>query len=426
MRQPLISNKKEFLSTFLLVSIYALAFLGLQFFLFNTGVVSTLPSAANLVSWDAGWYKSIAQSGYSFSDSGQSSAGFFYLFPAIWGITHLDGFGISFINIFFFAIGFSLLCDLLKPSVSDKMLWLSVPVVFFAFVPYSEALFFLLSALSLIGVVRNIRWLVWISLLLISLTRASVLFLVPAFFFMELIGNDRKNWHKGLLRYLVDYVTPLITGLAIFTWVQYKMTGVWFAYFIAQRKFWDRKYSIPVFPLSATAHFRSLWLGSLAVLACLISLLLLIKMGAQWLAKNKTGDKMLLLAIVYLSMTLFITLFYNPRWSINTTDIVGISRYALINPFFYIFLHHLTKNITYRWPQYLLAFVLANLVWVACGAYVHIQAYLFYTANTIIVFLFMLHANKKLTWPAMILMAIFLIFQVQLFQQFISFSVLPE
>jgi len=419
MNDSILFKKKDILNTFLLVIVYACAFYCIQFFLFKAALVANFPTSENLVHWDAGWYKTIADDGYVFSNSGQSNSGFFMLFPIVWKITHLGVWGISFLNIIFFAIGFSLITNLFELSIADKLLWLSIPTVIFVFIPYSEALFFFLSAVSVAAIVNRIKWLIWLSLFFLALTRATTVFLIPAFLFMELLSNDRNNWRKSLISYFINYTVPLLAGLGCFILYQYCKTGIWFAYFIQQSKQWNRQYTLPEFPLRNPIGYNLVWLSALAMFVCFIAFLFLVRTIKQWIYANTQQDKLLVLSIGYLTMTLYIILSYNVP-----TTVLGAFRYAMMNPFFYIFLHHFTKNVEYKRKDYLLAFFIANVVWFFFGSFMHIQLILFYSFDTALLFIYMAHSNKKNDWPVIVLFGINVFFQIMFFQQFITHTLI--
>jgi hypothetical protein len=413
------SGRKVFFHTVLFVVIYVFLFYCLQFFLARFGMAAHYPTGENITSWDAGWYRAIAERGYIHDDQGQSNTGFYFLFPFLWKILHLNAWGISAFNALCFATGLGVIASLYKLSVAERLLLLTMPQVIIAFVPYSEALFFLLSALSFLGVHQQNRGLTWISLFLLSLTRATTITLIPAFLAMELLTNDRNLWGKSLVRYLVNYFLPLITGLAVFVLIQYAQTGVWFAYFKAQSTFWMRIYSPPIFPLKGS-DYSTFWLNAMAVFVCFIAALYLITFSVRWLIRNVRYEKELVLSISYLAITLYLTLFYSAKWEADKTDVIGTFRYALLNPFFFRFLIYLTKECQYKWQHYVLAIILASGTWMAFGAYIHIQYFLFFTGNTVIIVLYMLNSNKKLEWPAFMVIALNFFFQVFYFQKFIS------
>jgi hypothetical protein len=413
-------ERKDFITGFFLVIFYVLGFYGLQFFLYNMGMDVKIPTDKNLYAWDVGFYQSIAYGGYVFKDSGCNS-GFFFLFPLLWHILHLGIWGVCIMNVLLFATGFSLLTSFLKLGIQDKLVWLTVPAFYFVFIPYSEALFFFLAVLCIIGIEQHRMPLVWVSIFLLSLTRATTLFMIPAFLIMQLVGNERKLWRKAFISYLCNYLVPSIIGFATFVIVQFVATGVWFAYFKQQSIFWERKFTEPVFPLSGyDGSDRLIWLNALALFICFVSLVLVIRLIILWALKGKTANKSYLLSLVYLSIILYIIIFYNPKWGTNTTLVIGAIRYALVNPFFYIFLYYNTIKIQYTWVHFTIVFLVSSLFWMVFGSYKHIDYQLFFTADTVIIFFYMFYANRKLTWPAIIISAINIFFQVMLFQQFIK------
>jgi hypothetical protein len=302
----------------------------------------------------------------------------------------------------------------------EQWLWLSMPAVFFAFVPYSEALFFMLSAVCLLGIKEQNRWLIWISLFLLSLTRATAIFVIPAFLVMEVMGSRRAEIGQALVRYISLYILPSVAGLTLFVLIQYRATGVWFAYFKTQSTFWRRFFTEPVFPLQNGTGDSTVWLNALAIFFCLAAFIFIVGVIVQWLADDKPKNKVLILSACYLSMTLGTSLFYSPQWVTGKTDMMGTFRYAMMTPFFYVFLHHFTWVVQYKWYHFLLVILLANTVWMAFGAYLHLSQFLFYTGNTIMILCYMLYAKAKPGWPAILLTSVNFFMQVHLFQQYLS------
>ena len=412
--------KKGFLPTFLLVVLYVAAFYGFQVFLHTMGAVANTPNEVNLGLWDAGWYRSIAEQGYKYTPGGNNTA-FFFLFSVVWQVSHLGVWGISIFNTLLFAAGFSIVTGFFNLSVADKLLWLSVPSVYFCFIPYTESLFFLLSSLCIWGIMRHKMWLVWLSLFLLSLTRATAIFFIPALLFMELAANSRQSWLKSLSHYSMHYLLPIVLGTTAFVLYQFQATGVWFAYFKQQAEYWDRTFSMPVLPLTGLmGNEKTLWLSALCLFVCFIAFILLIRQLVQWLVKGKVTDRLLVLSAGYLSMVMYSIVFFNPTWLSLTTNVIGANRYTLVNPFFFIFLHHLTKPLTYTWKHYLVVFVISTLFWFFFGSYKDLHSVLFYSFNTAILFLYLLYADKKLSWPVVMITALNIFFQVYLFQQHIG------
>lgn len=413
-------HKKELLQTFLMVMVYGLSFYALQIVLYRSGLFAHYPTHDDLVSWDAGWYRSIARSGYAFNSTGQSNSGFYYLFAAIWGLTGFNGVAMSILNMAFFATGFSILSGMFQLQTREKMLWLSMPAVFFAFVPYAEALFFLLSTLCLYGIASQKKGFIIAGLFLLSLTRATAIFVIPAFLCMELLGGSRKEIPRNLLRYLGLYILPSLAGLATFVFIQYRATGVWFAYFIAQSTFWKRIYAAPIFPLYNSVGYHTFLLNALALFTCLTAFITLMVFAVRWLGRQQQQNKVLVVSLAYLTMNLFSSLFYSPQWFEGLTDVIGSFRYVMMTPFFYVFLNYFSRQLEYRWQHYILAVLYATAVWMAFGAYVHLQELLFFTFNTVLIVLFMLSGKSKAEWATIALTVINFLFQMLLFQFFIG------
>jgi hypothetical protein len=414
------TSHKTFLQTFLLVVIYAFAFYALQVFLNTSAIVPVMPDVKNICGYDSNWYKSIAEQGYVYSPYGNNTA-FYFLFSLIWKFSHLGTWGICVLNVFLFATGFSVLCSFFELSLTDKLLWLSVPCMYFCFIPYTEALFFLLSALCLLGIIKDKVWLIWVSLFFLSLTRATAVFFIPAFLCMELAANTRQTWYKSLGRYVVRYLLPILIGTAVFVLYQYWKTKVWFAYYIQQTYFWERKFAWPSFPLTGLAgDQRLIWLSALSLFIGFTAFVILFWYMIRWLVKNKMADKLFLLSLGYLTMSLVSIVFFNPCWGSGTTNVIGANRYTMVNPFLFIFIYHLTKNINYTWVHFLVVVVASTLFGFFFGSYKHIDNVLFFSSGTVFVVLYMLYANKKLSWPVLVLTAFNLFLQIHLFQQYLG------
>lgn len=408
----------------LLASLYLLALYVFQFFIVKAGFESEVPNPETLLRFDAGVYQNIAGNGYSYPDAQCNNTGCYMLFPLVWRILHVGIISMTLVNILFFSAGFAIICSMYQASVTEKMLWLTTPSLYFIAAPYSEALFCLLTAVSLYGIRQNKRSIIWIGLFLLSLTRATAIFLIPALLLMELVANDRSDWFKAVQRYLVNYALPVIAGLAVFVSVQYYQTGIWFAYYKQQIKYLGHEWALPKLPFqNCYGGLRIMWLEGLAMVACLIALVLLLKYVYNWLAANKVAeDRVLILSLTYLPIVLFSIVFCNPTWGASgTTNIFGLHRYTLCTPFIFVFLHHATYTRSqYRIKDLLLVFLLCNIALLSLGSYLHILTLLYYNFITIVVLLYMLHNNKKYEWAPLVLIAINVYFQVQLYQQYLS------
>ena len=425
MKNTQIKIGNDFLFTFLLVLAYGALFYGVQFFLFESAMLRFLPSEEGISVWDVGFYKSVATGGYQYSPDHPSNIAFFILFPLVWRISHLGIMGICLLNILFFATGFSILTRIYKINTQNKILWLTSPAVYFTFIPYSEALFFMLAAFAVYGVYKNKTLLIWMALFLLSLTRATVIFLAPAFLAMSLLSAPRNLWYKSILTYLKIYLFPLVAGTALFVYIQYRSTGIWFVFLEVEEKFWAHKFSWPVLPFHSYGGQPTDAISGLAMFVGFFSLIFLLVLFFKWLKSSKTENPLLIASCGYMVMALFEVIFYNPAWG-GTTIVWSVFRYVMINPFFYIILYHFTIRLKYTPKDFAYVFFIANIVWLSLGSYLHIRILLFFTANTLILFVYMLHSNKKLSWPVMLLSALNFYLQIQLFQHFLSTNSSPD
>jgi hypothetical protein len=411
------------LKSFLFAFLYGILFYLLQFTFLKIGLFTSTPNSQTLLALDAGFYESIAREGYK-TDS--NSSGFFILFPFIWRLLQQNLFAIILSNILFYSVGFSLITNLQdEKDETNWLLWLSLPSLFFVFVPYSDALFFMLSAIVLYTSKHKHYKTMFVSLILLSMTRATCILLIPAFFIMELMGDTNSMWLKSTRRFLTHYALPQLIGLFIFIFWQYKETGIWFIYFIKQSTVWDHHFSWTAIPLVnfEDSQAKHVWLNALAMFIDLFAISTLVKYGIQWLKKNKTFDKTLLVSLTYLSMVLLCILFMNPRYGRNVTIIVGLHRYTFVTPFVLIVLHHLTQlKITLKHIGY--TFLITNLLFILFHAYLSLEQYTVITilANiSILTFLFSINF-KQATWLKMLLFAINLFIQLFYFQRFLISS----
>ncbi len=418
----LSNSRRDTINTFLLALGFGLFIYCFQLFLVKIGFITILPDDKTLNQWDAGCFIDYVKNGYTYADPIFNNTGIFFLFPWIWRLLHVGAVGISIVNYLFFAFGFTLLAKIYKISTMEKLVWLSIPTVYIMYIPYSEALFFLLMTIAFYGINTKNIWLIWIGLFLAALTRATAIFLLPALLIMELLGNFNNAWHKLFLNYLFFYALPILSGLAFFVWYQHHVTGVWFVYFIQQQKTEGHIFNMPIMPLSSMEGPRMLWISALAVFCCFISIIVLGKKIFHRLFKNAIEvDKLLVLSLVFLGITLYKTVFYNPIWRTGTTLTIGINRYVFATPFFYIFLHHFTNRYNpYKAIDYITIFIICNIVWLSCGSYLHIQNFIFFNFLTLIVFTYMLMANKKFDLPPIWAVAMNLLFQITMFQQYLS------
>lgn len=121
--------------------------------------------------WDAGWYRSIVEHGYSYTPGAESNVAFFPLLPlCVWLLRAVTGFKISFAGFVISNLALLASAILLRrlvqrdypapERVGDRVVWLLLfcPMTFFHSAFYTESIFLLLSIATLFAA-RERRWL---------------------------------------------------------------------------------------------------------------------------------------------------------------------------------------------------------------------------------------------------------------------------
>lgn len=418
---------RKFYTFFGAASCYILCCYILQIILVKTGIFATLPDSAHLLAWDANWYRDIADNGVLYWGGTACNAGFFPLFPALWKITGLDALGISAVNSIIFASGFGIFGLLYLPNRKRALLLLTIPSTYFAWVPYTEALFIMLTCCTFWGMIHERKRIVFFCLFLLALTRPTTLILLPALLLMELLTTSNEHLKTSFKKYCYLYALPLLLGLGIFIWYQYRETGVWLAYFKAQTSGWGHTFALPVLPFSNVAGLPQLLLDAAALFAGLVSALWVMKLLWNRVTKNKVyPDKIFALSLLYLAGSSAIIILASPVWTTYTTNVAGAHRYTFATAYFWVFLHYvLNKNAgDSKWTTGLL--ISTNVFWLCFGHYASAKLFLHFNLVTLVLILYLLANHPRLGKPAFIGICLTNFgLQVYLFQQFIS-NVFPD
>jgi len=416
-------TNKLFFQTVIFSFCYGVIFYILQFFFARTGMFSIIPNAMNIHNWDVGYYESIKRMGY---DGNSHNTGFFILFPLIWKISHLGVWGICALNTIFFSLGFAVLMRTLGEK--NKLFWLlclTLPSVYFAFIPYTESLFFLFSSLLFYSVRKDKFRVFWVSLLLISLVRATAIFLLPALLAMELLSNPRNEFLKSSGRFIYKSALPTFIGLGIFILIQYYETGIWFAYFKTQAEHWGHVFTWTGLPFTNIegAMKRYHWLSALAIFLNFFAFTYLIRYFWGWIKDKKSFEPNLVFSLGYLTMLLLSLIFMNPKYGNHTTNIMGANRYTFISPFFFFFLHFLfQQKFSLKQIAYVFIFLNAFLA-LTFGAYRSLNIFIevgLMPCLLLLSFMFYAQNTLKNSWLLFAIMAFDFFAQMHFFQQFIT------
>ena len=314
-------------------------FIYISFYFF--GFFKIFPDGTNITSFDAYWYQNIKNNGYQYAWFQPSNSAFFPLFPYTWKILYFNSLAICCLNFLFFISGIGLLKHYFQFSTSKLLLYLSFPTCIFFFLPYSEAFFFLFSSIFLVGLKKNNQKIIFIGILLASLTRATAMFFIPSIIMMEII-NSPNVLNKNMFKNLFLYSFASLLGLLIVVLFQYWQTGEWFAFAKQQMRFWGHVLTIPEFPvISHAAGEKTLWIDGFALFSgatsCFVILIVLIKKIFFRASGFYFSNRPFWFSAFYLCMITLYSLFFNIKSMDAQTNIDSIARYMFSTAFFPVF-----------------------------------------------------------------------------------------
>lgn len=373
-----------------------------------------LPKDINFLQYDVGWYESIKDKGYEYDANKQSNVGFFPLFPYLWKLTNLSYAGIALFNALIFGISFYFLTKELKIRTSIQWVFLSLPSIFFFYIPYTESLFFASCSILVVGLNRQSSALIFIGSFLASMVRPTFIFLIPAFIATYLLQNKKG---KPELYRMLSGVFGCFVGLWGVMIIQYISTGEWGVYFYAQTTFWSHKFGIPFPWFSTWGAERLLWLDGAAFFFAFLCFFKIIKFFIDKI-KNKTPNanfsseySLYIFAITYLAMLFPYYLFFNHI--ANGITLMSINRYFFCNVFFLLLLQgNRTSQYLREWSP---LFLIISLLAYCSRLDKHMQAVLFLVVYLL---LWNLYSQKGKGGKVLIMINIFL--QVHLWHEFLQ------
>lgn len=221
--------------------------------------------ASPLARWDAGWYRSIAESGYFWDPAtGVGNVTFLPLFPLLVR-------GLAFVRIPFFLAATLLSYACLAGSVvmfqrlqaprtrtaqanSPLLALLTFPWAFFLLAPYSESLFLALALATFLTALRGSWGLVACLGFLAGLTRLFGLALVPPLLLLALRANPRASLsHEGSrLPGVLAALTPVMGFASFASWLAFRFRDP-LLFIHAQQRGWGRRPGWPGFEASLQA-----------------------------------------------------------------------------------------------------------------------------------------------------------------------------
>jgi len=410
----------SFASAFLFSLLYGTTFLAVQYLLFHLGALHFLPSETTLNKWDAGIYKLVADRGYYY-DPSFDDTGVFALFPYVWRMLHLGYVGMGIANYVIFSFGFAALAVAFSISWRQALLFLSLPSLYFMHVPYSEAVFFSVMSFAMLGIKKNLNWLVWVALFVGCFARATAVFLLPSLLVAEALSRNRKDILFSLRRYLWLYALPIVLGTAGFILLQYFDTGRWLPYYTGQVANLGHQLSMPLLPFSD--FYGGKWMlliNAAAFMISVLSLLILVRQIYRWLTGNIEQHVLWTLALGYTILIMLTMVFANPKWGSGTTNLFGIHRYIFCAPFVFVFIERVFSMSAGRSKAFLFVLLVCNTAGLCFGSYIHIQEWLFFSCATLFLLLYVLCGFTRSAVLTVAVSVIGFVLQVALYQHFLS------
>ncbi len=361
--------KTDFLLRNRFLPIHIVVFVTLYMVLGFLGFLHQVPGNQNLILWDSAWYNSVRLSGYWFDPAAQSNSGFFPLFPYFWRVLGVGVFQISLINAAIALFSFGLIANTFRFETDESLLYLSLPGMFFLYIPYTESLFYLFSAMMLIGLYKKNNLLIMVGIFLSSLVRPTSFFFLPAIIFMEIInaGLGQNAWKKAIWNMMI-YSFVTLAAFFLVVLIQWYQTGVWFAYIKAQTMFWGHAIHWPKFPLVTWEGARLLWLDGTAFLFCLAPLPWCIWLLAKVFSKKTresfaVPSRSIIFSAVALVMTGIFILLSNPYAGKEGTSLLSLNRYVYATPFLVLMLWHYQRSPQFRTWAILLIILATVAAW---------------------------------------------------------------
>jgi hypothetical protein len=327
-----------------------------------------------LLRFDAIHYRGIMQEGYA-----NESSAFFPLFPMTWKYSGLGPIGISVFNGCLFIVCTLLLIKEFGTSWLSALLFVSLPSVFFLFVPYSESVFFVGAAGLLIAVRRDMTWLSAVSLIVCTLARPAFTALLPALLITVMLGpvNSMRKARKVLI-----YVSASALAMLVVIMVQYQQTGDYFGFYKAQESF-GNTFGLPDLPLSSWGGGSVVRLDAVALLSGVIAAVLLVRITIKRiLGSSISYDPELILSLGYVAGISAIALL------LRNGELFSLNRFVFATPFALVLLSKYAEHpMRMDLRRSLLIFLALNLYFLLFASFVHIQTFLLF--NLVAVYLVM-------------------------------------
>ncbi len=382
---------REYRKYFFITLCYYVAAFSLLFIVLYLKGKLNLISNSSFLNWDAGHYFTVKENGYD-----PVNTAFFPLFPFFWKLTNLSPVGIGFLNFSLFLTAISLLCAEMKLKLTNTLLILSVPGLFFMFLPYAEALFFLSGTIAIVGLKRDKLWVICLGLFLCSLCRPTTFIFIPAIvivYYFSIARNQVKgDIAIGRNKFFMSTLIPtlvLVVGLLVSFLIQKTGTGQWFTFFESQEK-WGNKLGIPSLPLHTWGGDNITRYESSAFLIGIVCAgLLIVLFFNKRLRERMKLSNHVLFSIAYLAGATGVVLLYRGGL------LFSLNRFIYATPFLIVALGYFISSFSFTIKQTVLFFFGYIIFSTLFASYSHIHNLLCFAIVGIILSTVLLSTNKN-------------------------------
>jgi hypothetical protein len=363
-----------------------------------------------LLQFDAIHYYGIMQHGYI-----NESSAFFPLFPKIWKYTGLGIIGISVLNVIIFATSSSILCRVFKSDIRTLLLFISLPSLFFAWLPYTESMFFLGATSILIGMRREHHYLILIGLAWCTLSRPAFTALLPAMIITTVLGEH--SLRCKIIR-SASYISISLLGLFLVSYIQFTETGSWTGFYTAQQGY-GNTFKLPNLPLTSWGGGAIVRLDSVALLLGLSCGIALTRSIYIRFTRVKYGLRPeVLLSLGYIAGVSLIALL------LRGGELYSLNRFIFATPFAFVLIDHAFKNpLTFKIKQAIMILSILIIYSILYASFVHIQTFLWYFATYLYLIILMYVPSIELSKHKIklaILLMVAVSIQVYFFQRYLN------
>lgn len=324
-------------------------------------------SDTTVMRFDAVHYRTIAQEGYAVG-----SSAFFPLFPWLWRLTGASPIGISIINGALFLAGTSVLVREFTIGTKAVIAFVTLPGIFFLFVPYSEAAFFFGASMLLVALNRGSLPLSLLALGCCTIARPAFTALLPALMIATVLQPGTftaKATRIGL------YGASTALALFVVMWVQRAGTGDPFGFYHAQGDY-GNTLRLPKLPLTSWGGGPVVRLDAATFLLGCSSAILLVLLTLRWVrARTTEAGPVELLSLGYVAGISAIALL------LRDGEMYSLNRFVLASPFALMLLHAAARR-SRPWPGTWasVAMVTMCLFFLLFGSYVHLRTFIWFIA----------------------------------------------